>query len=64
MTDIPFTQRILCSINEAAEAVGASRSKVYEWIRVGKIRGVRVDGRTKIIIASLLELAERDGAAA
>jgi excisionase family DNA binding protein len=61
MTDIPFRDRLFCSINEAAEATGTSRAKVYEWLRAGTVRGVRIDegGRTKILVASLLELAER-----
>jgi excisionase family DNA binding protein len=53
---IPFRERIYCSINEAAEATGSGRSKVYEWIKSGRLRTIRVDGRTKVIIASLLEL--------
>jgi excisionase family DNA binding protein len=66
MTDIyvPFRDRVLCTINEACEATGSSRSKIYEWIRDQRIRTVRMDGRTKIVIASLLELAERDTGAA
>jgi excisionase family DNA binding protein len=60
MTDIPFRDRVFCTINEAAEATGSSRSKIYEWIRHQRIRVVRMDGRTKVVIASLLELAERD----
>jgi hypothetical protein len=38
----------------------ASRSKIYEWLRAGTLRSIRLDGRTKVVIASLLELAERD----
>jgi excisionase family DNA binding protein len=64
MTDIPFRDRVLCSINEAAEATGSSRSKIYEWIKDQRIRVVRLDGRTKVVIASLVELAERDTGAA
>jgi hypothetical protein len=64
MTDIPFRDRLLCSINECATALGASRSKVYEPLRAEKIRSVRLDGRTKVVVASLLELAERDTGAA
>jgi excisionase family DNA binding protein len=62
MTDIPFQDRLFCSINEAAVATGASRAKVYEWVRNGTIRAVRIDprGRTKILVASLLELSKRD----
>ncbi|OLB78059.1 MAG: hypothetical protein AUI16_04450 [Alphaproteobacteria bacterium 13_2_20CM_2_64_7] len=60
MSDIPFRDRVLCSINEAAAAAGVSRSKIYQWLASGKIRAVKVDddGRTKIVIASLLKLAE------
>jgi excisionase family DNA binding protein len=64
MSDIPFRDRVLCSINEAAEATGSGRSKIYEWIRSGRLRTVRLDGRTKVVIASLLELAARDTGAA
>lgn len=66
MTDpvVPFRDRVFCSINQACEATGSSRSKMYEWIRDGRVRTVRLDGRTKIVIASLLELAERDTGAA
>jgi excisionase family DNA binding protein len=60
MTDIPFQDRVFCTINEAAEATGSSRSKIYEWLRAGTLRAVRLDGRTKVVVASLLELAERD----
>jgi excisionase family DNA binding protein len=60
MTDIPFRDRVFCTINEAAAATGSSRSKIYEWLKAGRIHAVRMDGRTKVVIASLLELAERD----
>jgi excisionase family DNA binding protein len=60
MTDIPFRDRVLCSINEAAEATGSSRSKIYEWIRDQRIRVVRLDGRTKVLVSSLLDLGQAD----
>jgi excisionase family DNA binding protein len=56
MTDIPFRERIFCTINEAAQATGSGRSKIYELIKVERIRTVRIDGRTKVVVASLLEL--------
>ena len=28
--DVPFRERIFCTINEAAQATGSGRSKVYE----------------------------------
>jgi hypothetical protein len=30
MADIPFRERIFCTINEAAQATGSGRSKIYE----------------------------------
>jgi excisionase family DNA binding protein len=62
ITYVPFKDRVLCSINEAAEATGTSRSKIYEWLRTGTLRAVRLDGRTKVVVASLLELAKRGAA--
>jgi excisionase family DNA binding protein len=59
---VPFKDRIFCSINEAAAATGASRSKIYEWLKSGRIRSTRLDGRTKIQVSSLLELAAREAA--
>jgi excisionase family DNA binding protein len=56
MTDIPFRERIFCTINEAAQATGSGRSKIYELIKAERIRTVRIDGRTKVVVASLLEL--------
>jgi excisionase family DNA binding protein len=56
MTDIPFRDRIYCTINEAAQATGSGRSKIYELIKAERIRTVRIDGRTKVVVASLLEL--------
>ena len=32
MADIPFRERIFCTINEAAQATGSGRSKIYELI--------------------------------
>jgi excisionase family DNA binding protein len=56
MADIPFRERIFCTINEAAQATGSGRSKIYELIKAERIRTVRIDGRTKVVVASLLEL--------
>jgi excisionase family DNA binding protein len=64
MTDIPLRDRLYLTVNDAALAVGVSRSKIYEWIREKRIRVVRLDGRSKIAVAELLAFCERDGAAA
>jgi excisionase family DNA binding protein len=62
MKSIPFRERFYCSINEACEAIGFGRSKIYDLIKNERIRTIRIDGRTKIVVASLLELGG-DGAA-
>jgi excisionase family DNA binding protein len=63
MADIPFRERIFCTINEAAQATGSGRSKIYELIKAGRIRTIRIDGRTKILVESLLNLGREDAAA-
>jgi|GraSoiStandDraft_50_1057286.scaffolds.fasta_scaffold1406705_2 excisionase family DNA binding protein len=62
MADIPFRERIFCTINEAAQATGSGRSKIYELIKAGRIRTIRIDGRTKILVESLLNLGREDAA--
>jgi excisionase family DNA binding protein len=62
MADIPFRERIFCTINEAAQATGSGRSKIYELIKAGRIRTIRIDGRTKVVVASLLELGGKAAA--
>jgi excisionase family DNA binding protein len=62
MADIPFRERIFCTINEAAQATGSGRSKIYELIKAARIRTVRIDGRTKILVESLLNLGREDAA--
>jgi excisionase family DNA binding protein len=63
MADVPFRERIFCTINQAAQATGSGRSKVYELIKAGRIRTIRIDGRTKILVESLLNLGREDAAA-
>jgi excisionase family DNA binding protein len=62
MADVPFRERIFCTINEAAQATGSGRSKIYELIKAGRIRTIRIDGRTKILVESLLNLGREDAA--
>jgi excisionase family DNA binding protein len=57
-TTLPFREQIFCSINQACQATGSSRSKIYEWIKAGRIRTIRIDDRTKVVVASLLELSD------
>jgi hypothetical protein len=48
---------ILCSIPQASIAIGRGESALYELIGAGKIRAVKSDGRTLIVVESLHEYA-------
>jgi excisionase family DNA binding protein len=43
----------------AAGAIGISRSKIYELIRSGELRSVKVGGRRLIRHSDLVELLEK-----
>jgi excisionase family DNA binding protein len=49
-----------CDPDQAALALGVSRSTVYETLRRGDFpgRAIRVGGRWRVITASLIELLE------
>jgi hypothetical protein len=48
---------ILCSIPNAAGAIGRGIGAIYELIGRGKIKAVKSDGRTLVVVASLHEYA-------
>lgn len=48
------TERLLLTVNEAAESLGLGRTKVYELISAGQIETVRI-GRSVRIPAESLE---------
>jgi len=49
--------KIAYSIAEAVEATGVGRSKLYQEIRSGRLRIVKVGRRTLILLRSLEEWA-------
>jgi excisionase family DNA binding protein len=51
-------QRIAISIREACEATSLGRTTIFNHIRAGRLRAVRVGGRTLIPIAALRALVE------
>ena len=51
-----FSERISCSIKEAVEATGISRSQIYVLMDGGKIAFAEVSGRRRIFVPSLLAL--------
>jgi hypothetical protein len=54
--NVPFRERISCTIAEACTATGLSRSKLYEEIGANRVRVSRSCGRTLILIDSLVHL--------
>ncbi|WP_346324298.1 excisionase family DNA-binding protein [Emcibacter sp. SYSU 3D8] len=51
-------QPILCSISEAAKALGLGRSKTYELIAAGRLETVSIGRRRLIRIESVKTFAE------
>jgi excisionase family DNA binding protein len=49
---------VCVSVNEAREALGVGRTKLYELINAGKLRVVRLGRRTLVSTESLRELAQ------
>jgi excisionase family DNA binding protein len=53
-TQIDFkAERLAVSVGEAAEAAGVSRSSLYEEMRAGRLRYVKVRTRRVILVADL-----------
>ena len=44
---------------EAARALGVGRTKVYELIRTGELRSVRLGGLRRVSVAALTEYVKR-----
>jgi excisionase family DNA binding protein len=51
---IPFAERPVCSIADAAEATGLSRSKLYDLMKNGLIEWTKVGSRRLVVVPSLL----------
>ena len=49
---------VCVSVNEARQALGVGRTKLYELINAGKLRVVRLGRRTLVSTESLRELAQ------
>lgn len=60
---IPFAQKLSCTINEACEATGLGRTKLYELIGDGRIATTTVGRRRLVVVRSLLSLLEPDTSA-
>jgi excisionase family DNA binding protein len=49
-------QRLLLTPHEAAEALKVSRTKVYDLMRSGRLRSVKLGGSRRIPVEALAEL--------
>jgi len=45
--------RLLLTVPEAAEALGISRSKLYQLLSAGTIRSLRIDGSRRVPVEVL-----------
>jgi hypothetical protein len=52
-TVVPFAERTTCTVTEAIRAVPISRTKLYELIRKGVVKKIKIGAMTRIIIRSL-----------
>jgi excisionase family DNA binding protein len=58
-SDVPFRERISCTIAEACVATGLGRTKLYELIKQKRISTIKVGARTLINVGSLAAAFEQ-----
>jgi hypothetical protein len=56
--NIPFRDRISCTIPEACAATGLGRTKIYEEIAAGRVQTSKVGTRTLILVQSLVAMID------
>jgi hypothetical protein len=58
--DIPFRQRLCCTVREACQTSSWGHDKIFRLIKEGRLESRKIDGRRMIVIASLLQLLGLD----
>jgi hypothetical protein len=53
---IPFGERLTCSVDDATEVSGLSRSMIYNKMKSGEIEWTKIGARRLIKVPSLLRL--------
>jgi excisionase family DNA binding protein len=53
---IPFSERITCTVDEACQASGLGRTKLYEAVADKRLASTKIDNRRLILVKSLLEM--------
>jgi excisionase family DNA binding protein len=56
--NIPTQEKIALRVNETVAVSGLSRSTIYELLKAGKLRAVKIGGRRLILRESLQALLE------
>ncbi len=59
--NIPFAQRLTCTVAEACEVTGLGRAKLYELIGDGRVTTTTIGRRRLVLVQSLLALVGAAG---
>jgi hypothetical protein len=57
-TTIPFALRLSCTIDEACQATGIGRTKLYEEMGAGRVQSTTIGKRRLVLLPSLLRLLD------
>ncbi|WP_410052956.1 excisionase family DNA-binding protein [Bradyrhizobium sp. SZCCHNR1021] len=60
---VPFAERLSCTVDEACEATGLGRTKLYELIGSGQLIATRVGRRRLVMVQSILALLSTNASA-
>jgi hypothetical protein len=58
MNTIPFAQRLSCTIDDACQATGIGRTKLYEEMSAGRVQSTNVGKRRLVLVPSLIRLLD------
>jgi excisionase family DNA binding protein len=61
MNPIPFAQRLSCTVEEACQATGIGRTKLYEEMAAGRVQTTAIGKRRLVLVPSLMTLLSPDG---
>jgi excisionase family DNA binding protein len=64
MATIPFEQRVTCTVRDACQATGFSKSTMFEWVSDGTVQSKKVGGKRLIYVPSLLKVVKPEQTAA
>jgi hypothetical protein len=56
--DLPFAQRVTCTVDAAVKHSGLGRSTIWEAMKDGRIEFINLEGRRLIKVPAFLKLLE------